>query len=193
MDYSITNWIFNTFGKSKFLAVLFKIITLFGEWWAICLIVSALLIFKKTRKIGIYAGITCLIAFCFNNYFLKEVVKRARPLTSHPEFAGVCELAGYELPTDYSMASGHSTVSMALAASVFMHSKKTGLYVLPFPILIGTSRLVLCVHYLSDVLTGFGIGICFAVGLFYLINFVKNLYLKRRGEVYEKVNSSNKK
>ena len=193
MDKAIANFIFDLFGKSKFLAVFFKIITLFGEWWAICLIVSGLLIFKKTRKIGIYAGITCLLAFCFNNYFLKEIVKRSRPLVAMPKLQAVCHLAGYEVPTDFSMASGHSTVSMALAASIFMHSKKAGLLMIPFPILIGASRLVLCVHYFTDVIAGFGLGICFAVGVFCLINLFKNLYLKRKGDAHGKINFGNQK
>ena len=193
MDYAIANWIFNTFGKSKFVTTLFHIVTLFGEWWSICLIVLVLLLFKKTRKIGIYVGVTCLLAFVFNNYILKEIVKRTRPLVAHPEFQQACNLAGYEVPTDYSMASGHSTVSMALACGVFMHSKKAGLWCLPFPILMGFSRMVLCVHYLTDVLAGFLIGISFAVAVFYLINFLTKLYLKRKGENYEKISFSNKK
>ncbi len=193
MDIAVTNFIYNTFGNSKFIAVLFKFLTLLGEWWAVCIIVEMLLMFKKTRRAGIYAGITCLVVFCFNDFLLKPLVARVRPLIEYPYLQSVCELAGYPVPTEYSMASGHSAVSMALSASLFMQNKKAGLCTLPYPVLVGISRLVLCVHYLSDVLAGWALGICFAIGLFYLINFLKSLYFKSRGNNYEKNDSSNKK
>lgn len=191
MDFAISNWVYNTFGDSKVFAVLFKIITLLGEWWAVCLIVSALLIFKKTRKIGIYAGITCLVAFCLNDFVIKQLVQRLRPLTEHPEFSAICMNGGYDVPMDYSMASGHATVSMALCASVFMHSKKAGLLSLPYTVIVGVSRIALCVHYATDVLAGWILGTCVAILVFYLINFIKNLYLKRKGVNYEKINTGN--
>ena len=192
MDYAVTNWLFAVFGESEFLLSFFKIVTYLGEWWSICIIIATLIAFKKTRKIGFFAGVSVLLAFSFNNCFLKMVIKRERPFVAFEEFGGACKVAGYVFPTGYSMASGHATASMALCASVFLQSKKSGLIFLWFPVLIGFSRMILCVHYLTDVLVGWFIGICFSIISFLLINFLKKLYLKGKGENYEKINFSNK-
>ena len=191
MDFAIANWFFNVFGDSKFLLVLSKIITLFGEWWAVCSIIIILLAFKKTRKVGIYAGVACLLAFCFNNLLLKNIVQRARPFETYEKFKNVCILAEYDFPTGYSMASGHATATMALAFSVGLQSKRTGWLTLVYPVFVGVTRLVLCVHYSTDVLVGWCIGICCAVAAKYLLNFLNKLYLKRKGDSHEKINSSN--
>ena len=193
MDFAIANWVFKVFGDSKFFLVASKIITLFGEWWAVCSIIIILLAFKKTRKVGIYAGVACLLAFCFNNLFLKNIVQRERPFETYEKFKSVCVLAGYNFPSGFSMASGHATATMALGFSVGLQSKKWGWLTLLYPVFVGLTRLVLCVHYATDVLVGFCIGICFAVASKHLLNFLNKLYLKRKGESHEKVNSSNQK
>lgn len=193
MDLAISNWIFNTFGKSKFFAVLSKIVTYFGEWWGICLMVALLLCFKKTRKIGLYAGVACLLGYCFNNLFLKILVQRERPFVKHEEFKQMSALAGYMLPDGYSLASGHSVATMAFATSVLLQSKKAGMFAVPLMALVGISRVCLLVHFATDVLVGWCIGILFACVAFCLLNYLNELYLKKRGVNDEKNNLGNKK
>ena len=67
-----------------------KIITLFGEWWAICVFVGILISIKKTRKVGLYCAVACLIAFCFNNFVIKQIVERTRPIVKYTEFQKIC-------------------------------------------------------------------------------------------------------
>ena len=191
MDLAIADWFFKVFGDKQDLLGLAKLITLYGEWWAVCSIIIILLAFKKTRKVGIYAGVACLLAFCFNNLLLKNIVQRPRPFETYEKFKSVCLLAEYEFPNGFSMASGHSSATMALAFSVGLQKKKGSWWVLSYPIIMGITRLVLCVHYATDVLVGWAIGICCAVAAFYLLKFLNNLYLKSRGESDGKINSSN--
>ena len=191
MDFAIANWFYNVFGDKQDLLGLAKLITQYGEWWAVCSIIIILLAFKKTRKVGIYAGVACLLAFCFNNLLLKNIVMRARPFETYEKFKNVCILAEYDFPTGYSMASGHSSATMALAFSVGLQKKKSAWWVISYPVLVGITRLVLCVHYATDVLAGWAIGICCAVAAFYLLKFLNKLYLKRKGDSHGKINSSN--
>ena len=75
MDLAISNWMFDTFGSSKAFAIVSRIITELGCKWAIMTAVAVLLIFKKTRKLGVYAMFACGLAFCINNIILKNVIE----------------------------------------------------------------------------------------------------------------------
>lgn len=188
MDYAITEFVFKTFGDNKFFAVLSKLVTLLGEWWAICLVIGVLLSIKKTRKIGLYLIPICLSAYLFNNLLLKNIVARDRPYIQNPEWADMLHLAGYDYPSGYSFASGHATATMALTMGVILQNKKVGLCMLPYPIIVGLSRVCLCVHFFTDVLAGWAIGATFAIAVYYLINYIKN-----RRKLNEKIDSSNNK
>ena len=192
MDFSISNWIFQTFGNSKAFAVAAKIITILGEWWFVVLAAAILIVFKRTRKIGMFVAVACLLTLCLNNYCLKLIVKRNRPFVDNKEWVKLCELAGYILPTGYSMASGHASASMAFAVMLFMFSKKWGSVAIGTSVLIGLSRLCLCVHYFTDVLVGWSIGAAVAVLTYFLMKKVVK-YIKNRGNNNEKNYISDKK
>lgn len=187
MDISIANWIYATFGDSAIFANIAKIITYLGNKWVIIAIALILLCFKKTRKLGFYIGCACAFAYILNDYILKEIIKRNRPFVDNSELEKIANLAKYELPDGFSMASGHAVVSMTLAFMVFMFNRKYGIISIVFSILIGVSRIALCVHYLSDVLVGFIIGIICALIVYYILNFALNIYLKNKKKISKKI------
>lgn len=180
MDLQIANWIYNIFGQSKVALTIAKIVTYLGNKWVIIAIVALLLLFKKTRKLGIYALITVGVTYLFNDFILKNIVKRERPFVANPEFLNMLELAGYEVPDGYSMASGHSAVAMCLAVSIFLFHKKSGSGAIILAFLVGVSRMMLCVHYFTDVLAGFGLGIIFAIMIHYVLNYLIKLHQSKR-------------
>ena len=190
MDLQISKWVVNTFGQSEFFAVLQKIITYLGSKWAILGILILLIVFKKTRKIGIYAFFAVGSVYVFNGFIFKNIIKRARPFVEDESLKTMCELAGYELPTGYSMASSHSAISMAIAVTVFMFSKKWSIPVFVYSVLVGFSRVFLCVHYFSDVLVGFAFGAIFAIAVYFVLNYIIKFYLERRNN-HEKNSPSN--
>lgn len=172
MDFQVANWFYNVFGDNKAVLTIAKIITHLGDVWSFVIIIAGLLIFKKTRKLGLYSLATVLLTFCFNEYVLKSVIDRARPYESHPEFITAIELAKYSFPSGSSMPSGHSTVTMCLAVCEFMFNKKIGIGAICISVIVGITRMILCVHYLTDVLVGFAIGIIFAIAVHYLLNLI---------------------
>ena len=180
MDLQISRWILETFGESRFVAILAKLITFCGSAWTLIAVVLLLVIFKKTRKIGIYALFAVGAVYIFNDLILKNIVARPRPFITDESLKAMCELAQYEFPSGFSMASGHSATSMALAFSIFLQSKKIGIPAIIVSVLIGLSRIVLCVHYLTDVLVGFGLGILFAVAVYFVMEQIYKIYKKRR-------------
>lgn len=193
MDYEILSWVSKTFGSSKFFAVLSSILSFIGDKYFVIGFVVLLLCFKKTRKVGFYVMIAGGIAVFINNCLIKNIVKRDRPFISHPELANMCELAGIDLPDEYSMASGHSVTSMAVAIAIMFFSKRWGILAIIVSVLIGLSRIGLCVHYPTDVFVGWVLGAVIAIGLHFLTNYGVKLFNSKRGNKNEKNSISNEK
>ena len=158
--------------RSPFLTTFFKIITFFAsvEWFVVLIIL--ILVFNKERKLNVVM-ILYLIAIVIITLIMKNVFIRERP---------------YELmiieETGYSFPSGHSSVSLAfygfVAYLVYLskYSKKKKIIIssllLLLSFLIGISRIYLGVHYPTDVLAGF------MVGLIYLIIFILIYDVRKR-------------
>ncbi len=182
MDIQISWWIVNTFGNSQAMATIAKIITFGGSKWFLMGLVAVLLIFKKTRKMAIYAAAVALLTFVLNDFVIKNIVKRDRPFVADEGLKQMCELAKYKFPTGYSMTSGHAAVTMAVAVMIMMHSWKLGIPAMIYSFLVGLSRIVLCVHFFTDVLAGFVLGTIMAIIIYFAINLILKLWKKRRNK-----------
>ncbi|GAA0797212.1 phosphatase PAP2 family protein [Faecalicatena orotica] len=124
-----------------------------GWFWIVLSIV--LLLFKRTRKIGITAIIALAIGALITNVALKNLVARIRP---YEVVDGLRLLI--ERQRDYSFPSGHTCASFAAALVYYkMAPRKWGIPAVILASLIAFSRLYVGVHYPSDVLAGLLIGI----------------------------------
>ena len=121
------------------------------------------------RRYKLYAQMIFFTISIIGNSILflliKEIIKRERPLSQ------LIEISGYSFP------SGHATLSTTLALSLYLifkgklKYKKTFLSIcIFFPLLISFTRIYLCVHYLSDIIAGIGLGLIW-VSSIYLIFF----------------------
>lgn len=186
MDYAILNWINNTFGNSKFFAIVARILSFIGGKWGMISLVVLLLCFKKTRKTGFYVMVAGVVTVVLNDFVIKLIVKRDRPFVTYPELENMCKLAGEEFPDGYSMASGHSATSMAVAVAIMFFSKKWGGVAIAVSVLIGLSRLGLCVHYPTDVLTGWFLGAVLGIALHFLTNIGLKFIISKWGNKNER-------
>lgn len=171
---SFDNSIYNAISSLKlnFMTVFFKWITKFADEEPIILIAIVGLIIIKNKKIGASIAVN-LASSALLNHIIKEFVQRPRPPI---EFRMVEE-------SSFSFPSGHAMTSVAfyglIIYFVFKNVKNkrfrdticTVLSLLIF--LIGISRIYLGVHYASDVLAGFALGIVYLV---LYINFVLKLF-----------------
>lgn len=192
MDLRIANWIYEAFGANKVMLNIAKVLTHIGDSVTIIILIAMLLIFKKTRKIGLFAGVAVLIAFSINNYVLKNLIERERPFDQNPELMKALELIKYSAPKDYSMPSGHSNATMCLAVSIFMFDKKLGFFGISLSVVCGITRMILCVHFLTDVLVGFTVGASVAIGMHFLMKLIIKKINERKVIKNENNSSSNR-
>lgn len=135
-----------------------KFITALGNAGFIWLLLGVIFTIKNdTRKNGIIMLISLIASFIICNLFLKIIITRDRPFTE----LGFLPLI--TAPKDFSFPSGHTLSSFTGAISIFMFNKKYGILAIILAILIGISRLVLLVHYPSDVIIGAFLGIIIAI------------------------------
>lgn len=126
-----------------------------GGIWVVSGII--LLLFRKTRRMGIAVLLSLLIGFLVGNLFLKPVVARARPCWLNPDVPLLIAV-----PRDYSFPSGHSMSAFAASLSIYYGNTCWGRAALVLAFLIACSRLYLFVHFPSDVICGILLGIIFA-------------------------------
>jgi len=142
----------------------------------ILIVISSILYFVIKDKRISYGIIGNLIISVLLNLGIKALFQRERPLIDNR----LIDVIGYSFP------SGHAMVSMAFygfliyLAYVYWNNKK---YKWPIIILlmviiliIGTSRIYLGVHYLSDVLAGYLISISYLIVYVYGFNLVLKKY-----------------
>ena len=89
----------------------------------------------------------------FLSYVLKYAFHTSRPFVV---FSNVHSLVS---EYDYAFPSGHATSFMALAISIFLIHKRAGYVFITFAILIGIARIMAGVHFPSDVLGGWVLGV----------------------------------
>lgn len=124
-----------------------------GIFWIILTVI--LLLFKKTRKIGLCCAIALIADVLAVNVILKPLVARARPYVTLDTIVPLGHLS-----RDFSFPSGHSAASFAGAWALYKSApRKYGIAAVVLAALIALSRLYVGVHYPTDVLAGAAIGI----------------------------------
>lgn len=98
---------------------------------------------------------------------VKNIVLRVRPYMAHSERIKALSIVEADAdPMDiiqqgYSFPSGHSATAVSVYGSIAREVKKRWMWIIAaaVPLLIGLSRFAVGVHYPTDVLAGWGIGL----------------------------------
>ncbi|MBB1245458.1 phosphatase PAP2 family protein [Streptomyces durbertensis] len=101
----------------------------------------------------LWAPIGASVAYAVN-YPIRELVERPRPFVDHPDLNVLVEGK-----TGYSFVSDHSALTMALAVGIFMVNRRWGALALALAAFQGFGRVYAGVHYPTDVVGGFALGI----------------------------------
>lgn len=169
IDESIYNMIIKL--KSSFMTFFFKFITFYASMeWFLLLSIFLFLFYKNKKKKFIF--IIYLIVIGLITLLMKNIFVRIRP-----NHLMIIFEEGYSFP------SGHSSSSMAFYGLIAYFIYKSNLVknkkilfislLLILIFLIGISRIYLGVHYPSDVLAGFMVGIIYLIIFIYVYEEVK--------------------
>ncbi len=163
----------------KPLTALCNAISFFGvKAWFFLTIGVILLLFRKTRKIGVCVLLSVFIGTLITKYTLKDAVGRLRPYTRE-EFRGFWEMAGANVESMYCFPSGHTTSATAALISIFIYcDKKWSWLTIVGSLLTAFARVYLIVHYTTDVIGGLIVGTLSAVLCFYLTKLIFKLINK---------------
>lgn len=155
IESAILLWIQNNL-RCGFLTPVMRVITTLGNGGAFWIVLTLLLlIFKRTRRMGVYCAASMLLTLLVVNLCIKPLAARTRP---YELIEGLQILVSR--PHDYSFPSGHSANSLTCAWTIFrLAPKKYGVPALVLAVLIALSRLYVGVHYPTDVLAGAAIGV----------------------------------
>ena len=159
IESAILLWIQNNL-RCAFLTPVMRVITTLGNGGAFWIALTVLLlIFRRTRRIGVCCAASMLLTLLVVNLCIKPLAARTRP---YELIEGLQILVSR--PHDYSFPSGHSANSLTCAWTIFrLAPKKYGVPALVLAVLIALSRLYVGVHYPTDVLCGAAIGVAAAL------------------------------
>lgn len=139
-------------------------ITLFGEE-TLMVLVLGFFYWCWDKQVGLYLGTNIITASVWNPLF-KNVVLRRRPYFDCPEVQCLKPVKAsadiYDISAQgYSFPSGHSSSAASLWGSLAKWFKKKWLTVVCglIILLVGISRFCLGVHYPTDVLAGWALGL----------------------------------
>jgi len=160
VDHGAAAWINNLVAGNSVLVTVVKAVTWLGSdgvLWTVVGVAAAILAIRKRWRLAVYLLVTAAGALVLDPV-LKSLVGRLRPVVAHPIAHG----------TGNSFPSGHSLGSIVCYGAVLLiflpaargRWRVTFISVIAALIaLIGISRILLGVHYLSDVIGGWAIGI----------------------------------
>lgn len=155
----------NSIFSSYVLDYVFSFISFLGNKGAIWIIMALMLIIiPKTRKCGLCVALSLIFCLLIGNTVLKPLFDRVRPYDFDETIKLIIPALG-----DPSFPSGHTMAAFASAEAVRRYYKKAGTCVYIGAVLMGLSRIYLCVHYPTDVIFGAVFGILFGYASYKII------------------------
>lgn len=142
-------------------------------------IVIVLIGYLFTHKKGLSEGFRDLFVVLTSagiawgaSYFLKDIFMDPRPFVVFSDI-----ISKVETPLFDSLPSGHATLFAAISASIFFYHRFMGLFFLTAALVIGWARIATGVHWPSDIIAGYIVGVSIAV----IAHLSLTMFLRRFG------------
>lgn len=163
MEFEVNIIKFLQSGLSNGWISFFQVITMFGSWLG--LLIAVIIIFRKKKLLAGLLLLTFIFALVFN-VILKNLVCRPRPFESFDFIVNYGGESGFSMPSGHSVCAG--VLATFLIAYIFQTSNNKTyracgtIFITLFALLVAFSRMVLGVHYLTDIIVGLAEGVVFA-------------------------------
>ncbi len=153
-DMAIYNFIISF--RNNFLDSYFKFITTFGNTNMVsCVLIILILLFRDNKSLVISISTFSCVSI---NFIIKHLIRRKRPSVVH-----LIKQGGYSFP------SGHAMISICLYGYLLYLVNKNiknkylriflNIFLIIFILSIGISRIYVGVHFATDIIAGYILGI----------------------------------
>lgn len=158
---SFEAWLPKAINPNSEMGELFYAFTVLGDTMLNVVIILALVLLPVTsKKVGIPVAGTAIASVLLNN-IIKNLVARERPIEK------LVEVSGFSFPSGHSMNNMAIYLMLAFCIMPYCRTKPqrvvTFVVLTIFPIIMGISRIYFNVHYFSDVICGWCLGIIIAL------------------------------
>ncbi len=157
------------------------IVTRLADSWFLFIVVTAVtayLVLKlKKYIVAIWFCLSIIFGALLLNYFLKNYYDRPRPFEIN-QIENLAHASGYSFPSGHSMGSiiTYLLITYLLTKKINNNFWRYLVYIMAIflCLLIAFTRVYLGVHYPTDVMAGFSIGLYWALGCIILYRFIIN-------------------
>lgn len=139
--------------------IIMLIFTHLGAAYCVIPIAAAFLLLPERKRLALPISVTITSSWLLNTA-VKNIVRRARP------FGMLLEEASFSFPSGHAMnnAALYSAIIICLLPFCRTKGQKTAvLSISILPFMIGISRVYFNVHYISDVVAGWSLGLIVAM------------------------------
>lgn len=158
---SFEAWLPTAINPNKEIGEFFYAFTVLGDTLLNVAIIAALVLLPATsKKIGIPVACTAVTSVLLNK-IIKNLVARQRPLER------LVEVSGFSFPSGHAMNNTAIYLTLAFCIIPYCSTKLQKVITFAvlgtFPIIMGISRIYFNVHYFSDVICGWCLGVIIAL------------------------------
>ncbi len=160
--------------RCGFLTFIFKAITFLGEKGIIFFLGAVILmLFKKTRPLGICIFGAVGLGAIITNFILKDAIMRLRPFESSDFYKSLWLEVGSPSEEGFSFPSGHMTATVSAMTALFIFLKKKWCFIpIIVSLLMGISRIYLIAHFPTDIIGGLIVGIISGAVAYYITKLI---------------------
>ncbi|SEA53995.1 undecaprenyl-diphosphatase [Thiothrix caldifontis] len=158
--------LFNRINHWKSVSLLFAAVSRLGNgvFWYVLIVMLPLIYGATAVQVSLHMGLVGLAGVLIYKW-LKTSTERVRPYNHNGDiFQNVAALDQFSFP------SGHTLHAVGFTLILLHYYPEWALLVVPFTVLVALSRVILGLHYPSDVLIGAFLGAGLAQGSFCVLS-----------------------